>query len=229
METQKTQALSRPKTEKMISARFALKYGERVETFKIVADVLKTRGVRDDKALAAAVELSAKARGLQREIEKLYKETVAPFEKHRKAARQASKSLKDRCQAIITGLEEATKPYLDLKEQSRRQRQAQAEKRQAQALKDAAETGETPLIIPEVVPDQTRIVTGSGSVSIKEELRPEVVDLLEAVKNPEFVAFRQKLLEEHVLIYARQCLKLGRVNIPGVVFNRVNVQRKYTK
>ena len=78
-----------------------------------------------------------------------------------------------------------------------------------------------PALIPEIVPDQTKIQTASGSVTVGTDTVPEIVNLAAAVSDPGFIRARSKWLEPQVLTYARQCLKMGKKNLAGVVFKDI--------
>jgi hypothetical protein len=211
--------------EKSVKRIFENEFLPNIETHEMVASLMIERGITNDQSLKAAIELSAKTRSMNRAIEKNYKEIIQPYEQKKRQLHAKVKELSGRCLKVIDDLDNASLPFLDEKENEREKQEQEAIERQT-AL---AESGEAPVLIPEVVCDVTKIKTASGSVTVKAKLEPLVASLTEAVSNPDFINFKRDALQKMVLVYARACLKLGMLNVPGIVFKERRYTQHYTK
>lgn len=215
--------------ETFLNEKIAIQFGDTISKYKATANLFSKYTVKNDRTLKAIVELMGKTRSLKRDIDERHSVIVAPFNQYRKIANGITRGLKSQCEEILFSMEKLIKPYLDQKELERQEKTKQAIARQEDLYKEYSDGEATPVIIPEIIPDQIKISTPSGSLTIKEKLTPEIADLLKAVSNADFVRARSKYLEEQVLIYARQCIKFGNLNIPGVIVKKENVPQGYTR
>jgi hypothetical protein len=94
---------------------------------------------------------------------------------------------------------------------------------------EVTQSGGGSVLIPEIVPTETKVSTSAGSAKVEVERIPEVVNLAAVCTDQGFIQARAKWLEEQALIYARQSLKMGVENIPGVVFKDVPVVKRRSR
>lgn len=214
---------------------------------KLEAGVPLAIKIEDDKSMAYAVELAGKFRGVRGSVEKKRKKISEPIIKLKKEIDSLSKAVKDRCWMNINKIDRASAAWMKKKDDERIARQraaAEAAQREAEAARkrhaaavEKARSGAAPLeveepapvVVPEVIAAETKISTGSGSMAMKTEKVPEIVNLAAAVADPDFIRARGKFLSEQVMVYARQCLKFGKTNVPGIVFKDVRVVRGRAK
>jgi hypothetical protein len=196
--------------------------------------------VVDDDSLANATAMANQARKIKGKISKRLKEVVSPWVD---AKRSVEGRIRDLLIEPFSNLEKTLdgkiNPYLLKKEQERKVAEdaAAAKIREVQAQADRkvvdlrARTGggspahaplepppspAPPVLVPEIVEDQTKVQTDSGSATVDTVPVPYVLDLSKAVSNPAFIKANSKLLTERVLVFSRNMIKTGNRNIPGV-------------